>query len=156
MIGAAIAAATAYSAMFLGMAWYAQRVFPSPYQWRRVLTAAGAAVALTAAGKLLDVPLAAALALVAPIRSRCFPSVSTCRRSGARSARAYGSPGVQGDLQDHERDPEADQWVGELESSATTIALATTPSETKPSTRAWFPSAISAGLTSRRPARSRT
>ena len=30
-----------------------------------MLTAAGAAVALTAAGKLLDVPLAAALALVA-------------------------------------------------------------------------------------------
>src|ERR671914_659577 len=30
--------------------------------------------------------------------------------------------------------------------SATTIALATTPSETNPSTRAWLPSAISAGL----------
>ena len=65
MIGSAIAAAAAYSAMFLGMTWYAQRVYPSPYQWRRVLTAVGAAVALTAAGKLLDVPLAAAIALVA-------------------------------------------------------------------------------------------
>ena len=65
MIGSAIAAATAYTAMFLGMTWYAQRVYPTPYQWRRVLTAAGAAVALTVAGKLLDVPLAAALALVA-------------------------------------------------------------------------------------------
>src|SRR5918994_6821828 len=65
MIGSAIAAAAAYSAMFLGMTWYAQRVYPTPYQWRRVLTAAGAAVALTAAGKLLDVPLAAAIALVA-------------------------------------------------------------------------------------------
>ena len=65
MMGSAIAAATAYTAMFLGMTWYAQRVFPTPYQWRRVATAAGAAVALTVAGKLLDVPLAAAIALVA-------------------------------------------------------------------------------------------
>ena len=40
--------------------------------------------------------------------------------------------------------------------SATPSALTTTPSETKPSTRAWFPSAISAGLASLRPARSRT
>lgn len=36
--------------------------------------------------------------------------------------------------------------------SATTIALATTPSETGPSTRAWLPSAISAGLDRRLPA----
>ena len=36
MIGSAIAAAAAYSTMFLGMTWYAQRVFPTPYQWRRV------------------------------------------------------------------------------------------------------------------------
>ncbi len=65
MVGSAVAAATAYTAMFLGMTWYAQRVFPTPYQWRRVATAAGAAVALTVAGKLLDLPLAAAIALVA-------------------------------------------------------------------------------------------
>ncbi len=65
MLGSAVAAATAYTAMFLGMTWYAQRVYPTPYQWRRVLTAAGAAVALTAAGKALDVPLAAAIAFVA-------------------------------------------------------------------------------------------
>src|ERR671910_2573817 len=51
MIGSAIAAAAAFSAMFLGMTWHAQRVYPTPYQWRRVLTAAGAAVALTAGGK---------------------------------------------------------------------------------------------------------
>ena len=36
MIGSAVAAAAAYSAMFLGMTWYAQRVYPTPYQWRRV------------------------------------------------------------------------------------------------------------------------
>jgi O-antigen/teichoic acid export membrane protein len=65
MIGSAIAAVAAYSAMFLGMTWYAQRVFPTQYQWRRVATAAGAALALTLAGKLLDVPLAVAIVLVA-------------------------------------------------------------------------------------------
>jgi len=65
LIGSGIAATSAYTAMFLGMAWYAQRVFPTPYQWRRVATAAGGAVALTVLGKLLDVPLAAAIALIA-------------------------------------------------------------------------------------------
>ena len=65
LVGSGIAAASAYSAMFLGMCWYAQRVYPTPYQWRRVATAAGAAVGLTVLGKLLDVPLAVALALVA-------------------------------------------------------------------------------------------
>ena len=39
---------------------------------------------------------------------------------------------------------------------ATRAALATTASETNPSTRAWLPSAINAGLCSRRPARSLT
>jgi O-antigen/teichoic acid export membrane protein len=65
MMGAAVATVAAYLVMFAGMTWYAQHVFPTPYQWRRVLTAAGAAVALTAAGKLLDVPLAVAILLVA-------------------------------------------------------------------------------------------
>jgi O-antigen/teichoic acid export membrane protein len=65
LIGSGIAAAAAYAAMFLGMCWYAQRVYPTPYQWRRVATAAGAAVALTVLGKLLEVPLAVALAVVA-------------------------------------------------------------------------------------------
>ncbi len=64
MIGSAIAAVAAYSTMFLGMTWYAQRIFPTPYQWRRVATAAGAGVALTLAAKLLDVPLAVAIVLV--------------------------------------------------------------------------------------------
>jgi O-antigen/teichoic acid export membrane protein len=65
MVGSAIAAAAAYTAMFLGMTWYAQRVFPTPYQWRRVATAAGVAVALTVAGKLLEVQLAVAILLIA-------------------------------------------------------------------------------------------
>ncbi len=65
MIGAAVATIAAYVIMFLGMTWYAQRVFPTPYQWRRVATAVGAAAALMVAGELLDVPLAVALLLVA-------------------------------------------------------------------------------------------
>ncbi|MHB1243876.1 MAG: lipopolysaccharide biosynthesis protein [Gaiellaceae bacterium] len=62
MMGAAVATVAAYGVMFVAMTWYAQRVFPVPYQWRRVLTAAGAAVALLLAGKALG-GLAPALAL---------------------------------------------------------------------------------------------
>ncbi len=40
--------------------------------------------------------------------------------------------------------------------AATTPALAMTPRETKPSMRAWLPSAMRAGLVSRLPALSRT
>ncbi len=63
MIGAAIATVAAYTAMAVGMAWWAQRIYPVPYQWRRVVTAALAAVLLAVAGNLLDVGLAAAVAL---------------------------------------------------------------------------------------------
>lgn len=65
MMGAAVATIGAYALLFLGMAWKAQRVFPVPYQWRRVATAFGAAVALTVVGRTLDVSLGVALALVA-------------------------------------------------------------------------------------------
>jgi O-antigen/teichoic acid export membrane protein len=64
-VGAAVAMVSAYTLLFVAMAWRAQRVFPVPYQWRRVATLAAAAVGLTVVGKLLDVPLAAALALTA-------------------------------------------------------------------------------------------
>jgi O-antigen/teichoic acid export membrane protein len=63
IMGAAVAMVAAFTAMFLGMTWHAQRVFPVPYQWRRVGTAVAAAVGLTVLGKTLDVPLAAAIAL---------------------------------------------------------------------------------------------
>jgi O-antigen/teichoic acid export membrane protein len=63
MIGAAIAGVTAVSAMFLLMAAHAQRIYPVPYQWRRVALVVAAAAALTAAGKLLHVPLAGAVLL---------------------------------------------------------------------------------------------
>ena len=62
IMGAAVATVAAYAVMFAGMTWYAQRVFPTPYQWRRVLTAAGAAVALLLLGRELG-GLAAALGL---------------------------------------------------------------------------------------------
>jgi O-antigen/teichoic acid export membrane protein len=65
MIGAAIATIGAYAVLFVGMSWRAQRVYPVPYQWRRVATAFGAAIALTIAGRLLDPPLAGAIAIVA-------------------------------------------------------------------------------------------
>jgi O-antigen/teichoic acid export membrane protein len=65
MMGAAVAGICAYGTLFLGMAWKAQRVFPVPYQWRRVATALGTAVGLTVVGRALDVPLGGAIALVA-------------------------------------------------------------------------------------------
>ena len=64
-MGAAVATVSAYTLLFVAMAWRAQSVFPVPYQWRRVATLGLAAVALTVLGKVLDVPLALALALTA-------------------------------------------------------------------------------------------
>jgi O-antigen/teichoic acid export membrane protein len=65
MIGAAIAGVAAYSSMFVLMSVHAQRVYPVPYQWRRIALAVGTAVALTAFGKALHVPLAVAVLLAA-------------------------------------------------------------------------------------------
>ncbi len=69
MMGAAIATIAAYSTMFVGMTWWAQRIYPVPYQWRRVATAAAVGLALVAVGKLTDASLVIALplALVYPI-----------------------------------------------------------------------------------------
>ena len=65
MMGAAAATVAAYAVLFVAMTWHAQRIYPVPYQWRRVATALAAGLALTVAGKLLDVPLALALGLAA-------------------------------------------------------------------------------------------
>jgi hypothetical protein len=65
MEGAAAALLAAYAVLFVAMAWRGQRIYPVPYQWRRVATALGAAATLVIAGRALDVPLAAALALAA-------------------------------------------------------------------------------------------
>jgi O-antigen/teichoic acid export membrane protein len=69
MMGAAIATIASYAVMFVGMAWWSQRVYPVPYQWRRVGTAAAVAVALTVVGKLADTGLivSALLVLVYPL-----------------------------------------------------------------------------------------
>jgi O-antigen/teichoic acid export membrane protein len=63
MRGSAAATVASFAVLFVLMVWRAQQVFPVDYQWRRVVTALGAAVALTVGGKLLDVPLAGAIAL---------------------------------------------------------------------------------------------
>jgi len=69
MMGAAIATVAAYTVMFVAMTWWAQRVYPVPYQWRRVVTATGTGVALVIVGKLAETGLAlsAGLALCYPI-----------------------------------------------------------------------------------------
>jgi O-antigen/teichoic acid export membrane protein len=63
MMGAAIATVAAYVTMAVGMAWWSQRIYPVPYQWRRVVTAAAAAVGLATLGEVLDVGFAGAFAL---------------------------------------------------------------------------------------------
>ena len=62
-LGAAIATVATYAALFVGMAWRAQRIYHVPYQWRRIGLIAAVAVAVTVAGKAFDAPLAVAAAL---------------------------------------------------------------------------------------------
>jgi O-antigen/teichoic acid export membrane protein len=63
MIGAAISTVAAYTLMFLLMTWNAQHLYPVPYQWRRIVTLVGVAVALTVIGKVAHVSLPVALVL---------------------------------------------------------------------------------------------
>ena len=65
MMGAAIATVAAYSTMAIAMAWWSQRIYPVPYQWRRVATATLGAVGLAAIGKVLGGGIPAAIALTA-------------------------------------------------------------------------------------------
>jgi O-antigen/teichoic acid export membrane protein len=65
MVGAAISTLAAYVALFAGMTVYAQHVYPVAYQWRRVATAVGAAVALNVAARAGGLGLAPSVALVA-------------------------------------------------------------------------------------------
>jgi O-antigen/teichoic acid export membrane protein len=65
MIGAAISTAAAYVVLFIGMTLNAQRVWPVPYQWRRVVTLSLVAVGLLVLGKAVDASLPVALALCA-------------------------------------------------------------------------------------------
>jgi O-antigen/teichoic acid export membrane protein len=63
-VGAAVATLVAYAVLFVGMTLYAQSVYRVPYQWRRVATVMGAAVALTLAARVPDLPLAPSFLLV--------------------------------------------------------------------------------------------
>jgi O-antigen/teichoic acid export membrane protein len=66
--GAAAAAVAAFALMFVAMAVHAQRLYPVPYQWRRVATVLGAAAALTVVGRVVDrLDLAVALVLAYPL-----------------------------------------------------------------------------------------
>jgi O-antigen/teichoic acid export membrane protein len=68
MMGAAVATIAAYVVMFAGMLWWSQRIYPVAYQWRRVATAVGAAVALLLVGKELGgLALAIGLTLAYPL-----------------------------------------------------------------------------------------
>ena len=64
MVGAAISTLAAYVVLFLGMAIYAQYVYPVPYQWRRVITVLGGGVLLTVAARWPDLSLVPSIALV--------------------------------------------------------------------------------------------
>ncbi len=64
MVGAAISMVISYVILFVGMTLYAQRVYPVPYQWRRIVTAVGAAVGLTGAARAAHLGLAPSALLV--------------------------------------------------------------------------------------------
>lgn len=65
MVGAAVATLIAYAALAVGMFVYAQRVYPAPYQLRRVFTVLVVSGGLASIGLALDPPLVLALALTA-------------------------------------------------------------------------------------------
>jgi O-antigen/teichoic acid export membrane protein len=69
MIGAAISTVVAYVAMFIGMTLNAQRVWPVPYQWRRVVTLSLVAVGLLVLGMAVhaSLPIAFAICLFYPV-----------------------------------------------------------------------------------------
>jgi O-antigen/teichoic acid export membrane protein len=64
MVGAAISTLAAYVVLFLGMTLYAQSVYRVPYQWRRVVTVVGAAVALNVAARAPELAFVPSLLLV--------------------------------------------------------------------------------------------
>jgi O-antigen/teichoic acid export membrane protein len=66
--GAATAALTAFAFMFVAMAAYSQRLYPVPYQWRRVATVLLTAAGLTVVGRLVDrLDVSIALVLAYPL-----------------------------------------------------------------------------------------
>jgi O-antigen/teichoic acid export membrane protein len=68
MMGAAVSTAAAYVALFVGMTINSQKVYPVPYQWRRVLTLSAVAIGLTIVGyEVRSLPLSIALCIVYPL-----------------------------------------------------------------------------------------
>ena len=68
MIGAAVATLAAYVTLFVGMWLRSRRVYPVPYQWRRVVTLATVAVGLTVLARAVgSLPVAVALTVVYPL-----------------------------------------------------------------------------------------
>jgi hypothetical protein len=68
MMGAAVSTAAAYVALFAGMAINSQKVYPVPYQWRRVLTLSAVAIGLTIVGyEVRSLPLSIALCIAYPL-----------------------------------------------------------------------------------------
>jgi O-antigen/teichoic acid export membrane protein len=65
MVGAAVSTLAAYAVLFGAMTVYAQSVYPVAYQWRRIGTAIGAAVALTVAARAGGLSLVPSVLLVA-------------------------------------------------------------------------------------------
>jgi O-antigen/teichoic acid export membrane protein len=65
MVGASVSTLAAYVVLFVGMTVYAQSVYPVAYQWRRVATAVGVAVALNVAARAGGLSFAPSLLLVA-------------------------------------------------------------------------------------------
>ena len=91
MMGAAVATIAAYTTMFVGMAWWSQRIYPVAYQWRRVGPPPPQA---SSSSRSASSPAAACPwppCSRSPTRWRCSRSASTCRPSGGRSARGSGS-----------------------------------------------------------------
>jgi O-antigen/teichoic acid export membrane protein len=85
--GAATAAVSAFALMFTAMALYAQRIYPVPYQWRRVFTLLSVAVGLTVVGRVVD-RLDVAIALVAAYPLVLLPAGFYLPAERARLARA--------------------------------------------------------------------
>jgi O-antigen/teichoic acid export membrane protein len=63
MVGAAFATLVAYIVLFACMTFWAQRIYPVRYQWARLVKIVGLAGALSVAAKLIDAPLALAIAI---------------------------------------------------------------------------------------------
>jgi O-antigen/teichoic acid export membrane protein len=68
MMGAAVSTLVAYLALFVGMALNSQRVYPVPYQWRRVVMLSTVAIVLTTVGyELRSLPVSLALCFAYPL-----------------------------------------------------------------------------------------